>query len=339
MKILLLLVLVASCAQVTSLNMRKQEFGVTPTKILWLQIAGLHAEQLAMLRYRQNGERQTSFEQSICMGQTWAYNQYKIRTSSEASFLAQLTGKKNIKSTCEDSDLRPIWAFVSSHGYNTGILEVSASPTQSMLSFNQCGEKGTNFLNGVHFWLQQDPPNATSETFYYSDEIMIKPNSPAYDRSCRNGLCASMMSDNIKSIHSRFSKNFNKSLFIVRDFSYLAALEKKNFNRAREILADLERAYAYALELSRDSNEYLVLVTSGDSRFIDMPDQGKAWFDFEKGAKNAQAKRTTLTNVVFANGARAENLCGFYEDADVLERILSGPKQQGLELRFINPLR
>jgi hypothetical protein len=338
MKILILLILVAGCAQVTSLNMRKQEFGVTPTKIIWFQIGGLQAEQLAMLRYRQNGDRKTSFEQSICMGQTWAYNLYKIRSSAEASFLSQITGKKNIKASCEDAELRPVWNFINSHGYATGVLEIGASASQSLLSFNKCADKGTAFLNSLFYWLQQDAP-AGSPTFYYSDEIALKANEPNYDRSCRNGICSSMINDNVKGIYTAFNRSSNKSLFIVRDFSYLAALEKKNFNRAREILADLERTYAYALDLSRESNEYLVLVTSGDSRFVDMPDQGKNWYEFEKGANNAQAKRTMLTNVVFANGARAENFCGFYEDADVLERMLSGPKQQGLELRFINPLR
>lgn len=338
MKLFALLFLLASCAQVTSLNMRKHQFGLTPTKIIWFQVAGLQAEHLAMLRYRQSGERKTSFEQSICMGQSWSYNLYKIRSSAESNFMAQVTGKRNIKGGCEDAELKPVWNLLSPNGYNTAILEIGANPTQSLLSFNKCGEKGTTVTAGPSYWLQQDPP-AGAPTFYYSDAMTMKASQVSYDRSCRNGVCTSLINDNVKAIHDSLNKFSSKNLFIIRDYSYLSALEKKNFNRAREIMADLERAYAYALDLSEDANEYLVILSSGDSRFIDMPDQGKAWYDFEKGANNAQAKRTTLNNVVFANGARAENLCGFYEDSDMLERMLSGPKQQGLELRFINPLR
>src|SRR5690606_11189918 len=101
---------------------------------------------------------------------------------------------------------------------------------------------------------------------------------------------------------------------------------------------DLERSYAEALTYANKS-DYLILLTTGDSRFVDMPDQGKGWYEFEKDFKNAKVKRTKLTNMVLASGARAENFCGMYDDAQVFERILSGPKQQGLELKIINPFK
>lgn len=337
MKLLLLLILM-SCAQVTSLNMRKHAFGIVPAKIIWFQVAGLQNEHVAMLRFRQNGERQTAFEQNICMGDTWAYNLYNIRPTAEASFLSQITGKKNIKSSCEDADLRPVWDYLNSHGYISGVLEVGANAKQTLTAFNQCGQKGADFLNTLHYWLVADAP-AGAKTFYYSEEIPLKANQQFYDRSCQKGNCSSAINDNFKGIYDRFERNSHKNLLIIRDFSYLAALEKKDFNRAREILADLERAFSYALTLSRNSSDYLVMLSSGDSRFIDMPDQGKQWFEFEKSGTNAQIKRASLTNLVLASGARAENFCGVYEDADVFERMLSGPKQQGLELKLINPFK
>jgi hypothetical protein len=66
---------------------------------------------------------------------------------------------------------------------------------------------------------------------------------------------------------------------------------------------------------------------------------GKAFFESEKDNKNLNVKRSKLTNLVLASGARAENFCGIYEDSDVFDRILSGPKQQGLELKIINPFK
>ena len=126
---------------------------------------------------------------------------------------------------------------------------------------------------------------------------------------------------------------------IIRDFSYLSALEAKDFQTAKSILSDLERSLSEALLVAEKSNDYLVLVTSGDSRFVDMPEQGKQWYEFEKLGKAAQVKRTKLTNLVLATGARSENFCGLYEDSQVFERMLSGPKQLGLELKFINPFK
>lgn len=338
MKFLMTLFLIAGCAQVTSLNMKKHEFGILPTKIIWFQIAGLEEEQLAMLRFQYSGERRTAFEENTCMGKAWNYNFFNLRNSSQASFLSQLTGKKNIKMNCEDTQLRPIWNYLSTNGYTTGILEVGANKEQSLVSFNECGESGLIFLSSLYFWLRKEAVSG-AETFHYREIIPLKPNQILYDRTCENQGCFSTITDDFKSIYQSFKKSSNKHLLLVRDFSYLAALEKKDISKARSILSDLERSLADALNSAKDSNDYLVLVTSGDSRFIDMPDQGKPWQEFEKSGRGAQIKKAKLTNLVIANGARSENFCGMYDESQVFERILSGPKQLGLELKFINPFK
>lgn len=114
----LAILLLAGCAQVTSLNLKKHEFGILPTKIIWFQIAGLEEEQLAMLRFQYSGERKTAFEENTCIGKTWNYNLYNLRNSAESTFLSQITGKKNVKLNCEDAELRPIWSYLSGNGYN-----------------------------------------------------------------------------------------------------------------------------------------------------------------------------------------------------------------------------
>jgi hypothetical protein len=334
----LVLLLLASCAQVTSLNLKKHEFGILPTKIIWFQIAGLEEEQVAMLRFQVSGDRKTAFEEQTCIGKTWNYNLYNLRNSAEATFLAQLTGKKNIKNSCEDAELRPIWSYLVSNGYNTGILEVGASDTQSLTSMNQCGEKGAAFLNSLYTWLRKQPPTG-SETFHYREPVELKQNQFVYDRSCEKQGCLSSITDDFKSVYQSFRKVSSKHLLIVRDFSYLASLQAKDIARARTILSDLERSMAEALSYAKGSNDYLILLTSGDSRFIDFPDQGKQWQEFEKSGAHANVKRSKLTNMVLATGARAENFCGMYDDSQIFERILSGPKQLGLELKFINPFK
>lgn len=336
MKWLLLLTLIG-CTQVTSLNLKKHQFGLLPTKIIWFQIAGLEEEQLAMLRFQQTGEKFTSFEDNICVGQTWNYNLYNLRNSAQATFLSQMTGKKNIKNSCDDAQMRPIWNYIYGNGYNTGVLESGASSTEKLSHFNSCGEQGVVFLSSLYYW-SRTRPEPGAPTFHYSESIDVKPNQITYDRTCGENDCGSRILDDFKSIYEKFKKHSLKHLFIVRDFSYLEALDKGDFKQARLILGDLERTYAEALKYSNNS-DYLILLTTGDSRFVDMPDQGKSWYEFEKDYKNAKVKRTKLTNMVLASGARAENFCGMYDDSQVFERILSGPKQQGLELKIINPFK
>jgi len=338
MKWLLFLLVISGCAQVTSLNMQKHEFGILPTKVIWFQIAGLEEEQLAMLRFQHSGERKTAFEENTCIGKSWNYNLYNLRNSAEASFLSQMTGKKNIKLTCEDASLRPIWSYLSGNGYNTGVFEIGASKTQSLVTMNECGEKGLVFLSSLYFWLRKEPALG-SPTFHYREPTPMIPNQLTYDRTCVKQSCSSTITDDFKMIYQSFKKVSYKHFMIIRDFSYLAALDKKDFVMARAILSDIERSLADALANTKNSNEYLVLVTSGDSRYVDMPDQGKQWFEFEKNGSGAQAKRTKLTNLVIATGARAENFCGMYDDSQVFERFLNGPKQLGLEMKFINPFK
>lgn len=336
MKWLILLSLVG-CAQVTSLNLKKHQFGLVPTKIIWFQVAGLEEEQIAMLRFQQSGETTTSFEKNICIGKTWNYNLYKIRNSAESTFLSQMTGKKNVKSSCDDLSLKPIWNYIYSSGYETGVIETGASPEQSLTRMTSC-PGGLDYMSTTFMWSRSEvKPGA--DTFHYSDEIKLNPGRIYYDRACGKENCTSSVEEDFSAIYGKIRRESHKHLLIVRDFSYLKALEKKDFNKAKEILMDLEEAYARALEYTTNNNDYLVLLTSGDSRFVDMPDQGKNWFEYAKDNKNISVKRPKLTNIVLASGSRAENFCGIYDDSEVFERILSGPKQQGLELKIINPFK
>lgn len=330
--------LILGCAQVTSLNLKKHQFGILPTKIIWFQVAGLDEEQLALLRFQQNSERKTSFEENICIGKTWNYNLYDIRVPAEVTFLAQITGKKNIKNTCEDTKHRPIWSYLSGNGYQTGILEVGGDSKQTLLALNNCTEDKSPYLDNTYIWIRREPIKNAS-TFHYVEDVPLKVNEPFYDKSCSGQSCFSNIVDDFKSVYTRFKKSSQKHLFIIRDFSYLKALEKGDFKVAKKILSDIEMAYSEALALAEDSNDYLILLTTGDSRYVEMPEKGKEWYEFEKKGVGVNVRSKKLTNLVLASGARAENFCGIYNDSRIFERILSGPKQQGLELKIINPFK
>ena len=290
-----------------------------------------------MIRFREPGEVKTSFEENICFGKSWTYNLYQIRPSAKNSFLSQITGKKNITGTCEDTNQRPIWSYLSASGYQTGILEIGATSDTSLVSLTQCGEKGLTFLSNTYLWQRQMAPSGAGT--WHSSDVPLVQNKIFYDRTCGQKSCSSTILEDASAVYERLSRHTRRHVLIVRDFTYLEAIQNKDFLRAREILHDLERSYGYFLKLAKESSETLVLLSTADSRFIDMPDQGKPWYEFEKNGANAQTKRAELMNMVLASGARAENFCGVYDDSDIFERILSGPKQQGLELKIINPFK
>src|SRR5690606_2714834 len=292
MKFLVLLFLV-SCTQVTSLNLRKHQFGIMPTKIIWFQVAGLEQEQVAMLRFNKSGEQRTSFEENLCVGSTWNYNLYNVRSSAASSFLSQITGKKNIKESCEDAKLKPIWNYIYNNGYNTLIFESGANKGESLISLNECGDK--KFLEPVYFYSRTTPPDG-SLTYFHTEELPFNNGKVFYNRSCGKNDCGSSILEDFRVMSEKMQRVSQKHLLIVRDFSFLHALENKDLKKARSILADIERAYGEALSLTA-SNDYLVLLTTGDSRYVEMPKQGKDWFTSDKEGKNADVKTRKLTTM------------------------------------------
>lgn len=335
MRFIIIIFIFLSCAQVTSLNLKKHEFGALPTKIVWIQIAGLEEEQLAMLKFQAtSSEYKTNIENSLCIGKAWDYDLYRLRPDAKAGFLSQLTGKKNIKNSCEDYEQQPIWAYLKPSGFKTGIFEISAYKN-SLEEANTC-EK--NFLEGTTLW-KMERSKGKELTFHQSESKEFKTDSVYYDKSCVSSDCYTSISANVFSTFEAFSKNAKNFLYIVRDFSYLEALSKKNIKEAASKLRELDKVIGHFQSLTEKNKDLLVLITSSETVGIEFPNAGRDWIEFEKNGKNILYKRPALMSSVFASGARAENFCGVYEQTQILERIFSGPDQQGLELKIINPFQ
>lgn len=330
------LALLCGCAQVTSLNLRRHQFGMQPVKIIWFQVAGLDEEHLAMLRFGYpTVDNKTELENAVCVGHAWSFNLYHLRPTAASSFVAQLTGKKDIKATCEDWKQRPLWNYLASHGFTSGIIEVDARANESLASSRDC-EDGQKFLGESTLWLMQPSSPANTTPYLPSEAQTYKP-GVYWDRSCNSRGCGSTLSSVLASLYSPFNKRAGKHVFIVRDFSFLHALERKDIVAAREILRDIDRGVGAFMRAAEGKDDMLVVVSGGGAVDLDFPAEGKDWQQFEKTGAQAYPRRGELNIPVFAQGARAENFCGIYEESQIFERVLSGPKQQGLELKVINP--
>lgn len=325
-----------SCAQITSLNLQKHQFGQIPTKIIWIQVAGLNEEHIAMLKFsKQTSGQKTSFEKFLCVGKAWEYNLFKIRPSAKSSFLSQITGKKNIKNSCEDYTQKPIWSYMTPQGYKVGVFEGQMSKKNSLESANECKNDKTDFIKGITLWKMQKGEKKNklfhvNETRDYKDNIY-------YDKSCLSGDCYSTFSQNVIGVYEQFTRKDPNHLFIVRDFDFKRNLDKKDIASVKANLIELEKITQYFQNLTQNSTDVLVLLTSAQTKNVEFPRYGNEWKTFEKTGKLIQNKKSQLISTVFASGARAENFCGIYDQSDILTRIFSGAKQQGLELAIINP--
>ena len=332
------ILLVSGCAQITSLNLQKHQFGQVPTKIVWIQVAGFEEEHLATLKFdSKKNDEVLSFEKFLCVGKAWEYNLFDIRPEAYASFHGQLTGERNIKNSCEDYDFKPIWSLVKDKGYKIGAFENHMRADQSLLKARSCKEIGDKFLDGLTLWKMNKAPSKKEKLFHRNEKVSFKDPSVYYDRSCLAGECYSTTSQNIKSVFTQFSKNNQKYVFMVRDFSYGNNLKKNDYAKYKDSLNELEKTVQYFLNLSAKKSNMLVLLTTAGAHSVEYPRSGRQWQSFEKNGNFLKLKRSRLINTVFASGARAENFCGIYNQSQILKRVFSGSKQQGLELAIINP--
>ena len=331
----ILFIWITGCAQVTSLNLQKHQFGKIPTQIVWIQVAGLAPEHLALLKYSMPSiETKTAFEQSLCIGQTWEYNLYDLRPDAFTGFMSQLTGKKNIKNQCSDYQLKPIWSYLADQGYSVGIFEGELKPEQSLMRADTCQE-GREFLNNTILWKMAK--NSKGKTFHVNENKKYRANTVYYDKSCSQKECFSTLSANIEKTFKTFSRSSKNFVYLIRNFQYANYLKQKNIQKAKAELSELNAILSYFQGLASKNRDMLVLLTSAKSIGVDFPRNGKEWQAYERDGKFLMTRNSKLLSSVYVSGARAENFCGIYDQSQILKRIFSGAKQQGLEFSIINP--
>jgi hypothetical protein len=333
----LLFLLCVSCAQVTSLNLQKHQFGQVPTKIIWIQVAGFEEEHLATLKFdSQKTDSKSSFENFLCIGKAWEYNLFDIRPTAYSSFHGQLTGKVNIKNSCVDYRQKPVWSYIAAKGYKVGAFEGEMDEENSFLKAEKCSES-KEYLQNLSIWKMAKAPKGNKNFYHVNEKSDFEKDLTYYDRSCLTGECYSTLSQNIQSVFTQFSRKSKNYMFIVRDFNYKENLNKNNYKKYKNSLIELEKTVDYFINLSNKNKDMLVLLTSASSRSIVYPRSGKQWQAFEKKGSFLKQDKSKLINTVFASGARAENFCGVYNQSEIVKRMFSGAKQQGLELAIINP--
>lgn len=328
----ILLTLLSSCAQVGSLNLRDHQFGVFPTRIIWIQVAGLHEEHLPLLRFEAPTTRDlTSFENVNCFGKMWTYNLYQIRPKPYQGLWSQLTGSKNIKGQCSDFKFRPVWKELLESRYQVGILETGPADSEGTYALDDdknCPAK-KEILHSVYLW-EMRPKEKASNLFHIHDRPQFSPGITYYDRSCQLGGCYTDLSRNVEYLFGQFKRNTGHYLFMIRDFSLYTALRNKDLDKAKEILLQLEKIYAYFLNFQKSDTSMLILLTSSSPLNFEYPEQGIDWKKLMEKGEPVLYKNSSLLAPVWAKGARAENFCGLFEESELYYRLLEGPSRPKL---------
>lgn len=335
---LILILLFSSCTKFSTLNMKPHRFEQTPTKIIWFQIAGFTEEHLAMLRFGQaNSTAKTSFEKMTCSGKSWNYNLYNIRPTSHESFLSQYTGKANVKGSCDDFTLKPIWSYLEEAGFKTGALEIGATNDESLKKAWSCAKSGESFRNSLVLWSMSKAPKGSTSFFHYQEkESAANEGTIYYDKACQKNRCYSSILSNAQTLFDEFSKGRKPYLFIIRDFSFEKALAQKQISEAREILSEIEKSLELIKTKTENDDDTLILLTSAASHHFEFPLQGKQWAEFEQSGAHIIYHRPSLISPVLSEGARAENFCGIFDESDIFSRLIREEEKASKGLNLFN---
>lgn len=324
-KFIFLGLLLFSCSQVPTINLKKHDFSYRPSQIVWIQVAGLKAEHLSMLRFGfASSNERLSIERATCVGKMWNYNLYQLRPDAHSSFLSQLTGSKNITKSCQDLSRPSLWSKLGPEEYRVGVLETAPLfSLEEKISKCQEDENLNQDYNDMTFWrMAKSPQGDDSRFFHYQDQKPFELGQTFYDQSCQGERCFSSLFNNVKSIWENFSPDYQRKIFIIQDYSYLESLRDQNITKAREILAEIEKIYSYFSEKEKSKRNFLLILSSAESYGLEMPRQGADWAEFERSGRNILFRDSSLDSMIFSQGASSENLCGVYEDAEVFHRIL-----------------
>ncbi|MCO4792503.1 MAG: hypothetical protein KC493_02230 [Bacteriovoracaceae bacterium] len=320
-----------SCSRIQTINLKEHSFGRTPDTIIWLQIAGLQEEHFALLRFNlQASNKMTSFEKSTCLGKAWAFNLYDLRPKVKSSFVSQMVGSNNIKSTCQDYKQDPFWKIDKDEAYSVGIFEMGVDKRNSVLESQQCPERSSSWNDPV-YWVMR-PPGVNKKTFHYQEKIQLDKGGVYFDKSCKANICFASPFVNVKKIWNKFSSNSGKKVFILRDETYLKALMKKDISSAREMLGELEKIHSWFNQKLGNKSNTLILVTSAKVRDFEFPRNGKEWAEFEKSGKHVIYRNSSLLSPVFASGASSENFCGIFNENEIGKRFFWVPKRKRFDL-------
>ena len=324
----LLLSLFLGCARVKTINLKEHTFNQDPKILIWFQIEGLGAEQLAMLRFaKYSANYRTAFEGSTCFGGMWNYNLFKLRPNGYEGFLSQLTGKSNIKNTCEDFKHPPLWNYLKVKDFKSGIFEIGANSKSSFDRAWKCQE-GKEFKKNITLWKMSPNKKRSRQVFNVLEETPFEKGQIYYDKSCNRKKCNGDMVESVKNVFAGLAKKESFTLFIIKDHSYAKALRAKNVKKARTILSQIEELYFYFNTRFKKNANPLILVTSSAVRNIELPTAGVDWKSFESKGKKVLFKRKSLMSYALASGAGAENFCGIYEESEILKRIIWRPKNR-----------
>ncbi len=326
---------ILSCARVQTLNMERHTYSERPARVIWVQVPGLTDQQLMLLKLNsKDANDKSAFEKANCLGKMWNFNLFEIQADSKKGLVSQINGSQNIRGTCDDYSQKPVWKYFDEMGYKVATIEQVSTIGESILQAKACGLQeqylGFNDIN-----LLMSPQKFTEGREFHRLERDWPARGVAFDRACMNGECASTLENNIEDFYQDFSKNNEKTFFLIRTFQLEKAVKSKDLNKVKENLGEIQRIIGSFLKKMK--SDTLLVVSGAGGINMEFPQGNSEWMEFEKKGKYLSFKSIDVLSPVFSYGAMAENFCGVYRESELLKRALFIPPRKELNWDYLLP--
>ncbi|MCY4644331.1 MAG: hypothetical protein OXB88_06890 [Bacteriovoracales bacterium] len=198
-------------------------------------------------------------------------------------------------------------------------MEKISRPKASLIHSTEC--KKESFLKDVVLWRMW--PKKGHHFFHAQESGFFEEGKTYYDKSCQKKGCFNSLLINIRAIMEGHFKGKQKFAFIIRDDTLARYLVRKKMNKIKSYLLEIEKMFEYFVNLEKEHSDMLVLLTTSEPRPLELPTRGRQWRDFVRGKDRLIYRKSSVLSPVWALGAGAENYCGLYEEAEVLNRTLN----------------
>jgi hypothetical protein len=334
--ILSLIFVLSSCARYSYINFHPQIMGQLPEKIIWIQLPGLTMSSLALYKFTLEGQEETlAFERSTCLGSTWDFNHYLLRPPAEQGLMAQLSGSKDIRGSCEDLKRGTLWDFLKQERYQSTVVRTE----DTLQHLYQCKEedKKNYFAQAVQYNLYSAATENSKVLPLSGVEFPVE-GEIYYEESCQSSKCFENPAKTFQSIVDKTLMNSGRRLYLFQDLRLSSALARKKSLEVIDILKDYNDALEELIKMARNNKNILLLLSGTAGMPLELPSQGREWERFFARGEAVTFKKQSATTPLFAWGARSENFCGFYNESDIIQRISQSPDQGSVRYYIFNPL-
>ncbi len=310
--ILILALLVMSCARQKTINLQEHSYNQFPSKVIILQVPGLSQDHFSYITFSSETiGKQANVDRMSCFGNMWSYNLVEMMPSVNQGVISQMNGSPGSDKKCDAYQKIPVWTPLQGFDYKSAYLERDGSIYDEAISCNQEFFKDISVISSL-------PKSSTDpqDGFHFQHKISLSNGQRQKDLTCSKGSCFSTTADNFSAVWKSM-KNIKNRMMLITDYSLYNSIKENNKEKFYSSISDINEIVGKIIrEIVEIDKDTLFVLSSTNSYQIDWKNN----IDWNKFSIKRNLSRS-LTSPVWSKGAMAENFCGTFREYEFFKRV------------------